>query len=442
MAYKQDDIKALEAQIAQELTLIREIDQKARAEQRKMTPEEDAQWNTGSKKINDLEDQRDRMISENEREAKLSEIDSRAAKRADKPILTHKIGIGKDDATRPNETPEYRDMFFKALRSGRVRMENPIPIMEYQPGSGQAGSHGEYRTTMQVDVDIYGGYLVPPASMIDGILMAADEENALGGLVTDFPSEYGQTLGKLYLTGDTSVMSFAGELTSAESKNLQFGKRELKGHPFLRQEFKISRALVNSSAINLEAFVTQRVGVMLGETKEYYSMIGTGANQPLGLFTASDDGITTSQDVSTGNETTQPTFDGLINAQGALKQAYDNVSTWIFHRDCVTKIRKLKDGEGRYIWTMGNVVAGIPNRILDRPYRTSQYCPHTFTASNYVGIIGDFRYYYTTTVRTMAVQRLVELYALTGEIALLFDGMAFDGMPVLAEAFRRVKLAP
>jgi len=43
-------------------------------------------------------------------------------------------------------------------------------------------------------------------------------------------------------------------------------------------------------------------------------------------------------------------------------------------------------------------------------------------------------------VDSLSLQRLIELYALTGQIGYLFGGVAADGMPVLAEAFVRVKL--
>jgi len=54
---------------------------------------------------------------------------------------------------------------------------------------------------------------------------------------------------------------------------------------------------------------------------------------------------------------------------------------------------------------------------------------------------GDFSYYWIADSVNMSVQRLTELYALTNQIGLLFRDMACDGMPVLAEAFVRIKLS-
>ena len=76
----------------------------------------------------------------------------------------------------------------------------------------------------------------------------------------------------------------------------------------------------------------------------------SGASQPLGLFTASDNGISTGRDVSTGNTSTSMTFDGLMEAKYSLKGQHQMNAEWLFHRDGVKQLAKLKDGDGQYIW--------------------------------------------------------------------------------------------
>jgi HK97 family phage major capsid protein len=62
------------------------------------------------------------------------------------------------------------------------------------------------------------------------------------------------------------------------------------------------------------------------------------------------------------------------------------------------------------------------------------------TTGNYVGILGDFSYYWIADALDMQVQRLVELYAATNQVGFIAR-REVDGMPVLEEAFVRVKLA-
>ena len=169
-------------------------------------------------------------------------------------------------------------------------------------------------------------------------------------------------------------------------------------------------------------------------------MSGSGAAQPLGIFTASDDGITTSQDVSTDNTTTAFTADGLINAKYKLTSPYLMSANlrWVMHRDAVKMARKLKTGDGQYLLTPGLAGDGV-DRILDVPVFMSEQAPSTFTSGLYVGIIGDFSRYWIADGMQLQIERLVELGAATNQDYFI-GRMKTDGMPVLSTAFARVKL--
>ncbi len=167
-------------------------------------------------------------------------------------------------------------------------------------------------------------------------------------------------------------------------------------------------------------------------------MTGSGANEALGVFTASNDGISTARDVSTGNLATSMTFDGLLGAKYALKQQYWPKARWIFHRDGVLQLAKLKNGDGQYIW-QASVQAGQPDMLLNFPVAMSEYAPNTFTANLYTGILGDFQYYWIVDCLNVEIQALFELYARTNQVDFIARAEN-DGMPVLEEAFVRVKL--
>jgi HK97 family phage major capsid protein len=55
-------------------------------------------------------------------------------------------------------------------------------------------------------------------------------------------------------------------------------------------------------------------------------------------------------------------------------------------------------------------------------------------------VCGDFSFYHIADAEQMTVQRLVELYAETGQVGFI-GTRALDAMPVLAEAFSRLKIA-
>jgi HK97 family phage major capsid protein len=219
---------------------------------------------------------------------------------------------------------------------------------------------------------------------------------------------------------------------------MAFGKRALKPQP-LAKGIKVSRPLLRKSAIAADALVRERLAYKFGVTQEQGFMTGTGANQPLGLFTASANGISTGRDVSTGNTTTALTFDGLQEAKYTLKGAYWAAAQWIFHRNAVKMIAKLKDGDGRYIW-QDSVQVGQPAMLLGLPFNVSEYAPNTFTTGLYVGILGDYTNYWIVDSLMFEIQALFELYAATNEVG-YFGRAEVDGMPVLEEAFIRVTLA-
>ena len=78
--------------------------------------------------------------------------------------------------------------------------------------------------------------------------------------------------------------------------------------------------------------------------------------------------------------------------------------------------------------------------LIGQPIFMSEYVPNTFTTGQYVGLIGDLSYYWIADALDMQIQALFELYAESNQVGYIAR-METDGMPVLAEAFARVKLA-
>lgn len=297
---------------------------------------------------------------------------------------------------------------------------------------------GEELRALQADLDVSGGYLRPPEQFINELLKNVDDIAYIRSWATTFTVISAESMGVPTLDTDPADANWTTELaTGSEDSSMAFGKRELRPHP-LAKRIKISRRLLRAVP-NSEQLVRERLAYKFGITYEKALLTGTGAGQPLGVFVASDDGISTSRDVSTDNTATSMTFDGLTEAKYSLKPAYWPRARWLFHRDGVKQIAKLKDGEGQYIWRE-SVRVGEPDRIMGLPVFMSEYAPNTFTASQYVGILGDFSFVWIADALTLEFQMLSELYAESNQVGLI-GRLESDGMPVLEEAFVRVKLA-
>ena len=225
--------------------------------------------------------------------------------------------------------------------------------------------------------------------------------------------------------------------TGTEDSTMDFDKRLFYPHP-LAKRIKVAEPLTRLTSIGIESLVRERFGYVFSVVEENAFLTGHGSNQPLGVMVQSDAGISTARDISTDNAATSIKADNLIDCKYNLKAQYRAGAVWIFHRDGVKRIRKLKDGEGNYLWKAG--LTDRPDTILEHPVYESEYQNSAFTANLLVGILGDFNQYWIVDCLDMRMQRLDELYAETNQNG--YIGRAeTDGMPVLSEAFSRVKLA-
>lgn len=391
----------------------RDILDKTEKEKRNLLAEEETKYNSILAKV-------DEISKKVEREERQLVLETEMAKSGAEP---HKPDPGQEPQARvlPRATPEYRAAFNKFLRGGK----EVLGIEEMR--------------ALQADSDTLGGYLVTPQQFVADLLKAVDDAVVIRSLATINRIERAESLGVPALDTDVSDADWTSELaTGSEDTAMKVGKRELRPHP-LAKRIKVSQKLLRTSVLDVEALVRNRLAYKFGVSQEKAFMTGDGAEKPLGIFTASANGISTARDISTGNTTTSIQFDGLHEAKYGLKGQYWNKARWIFHRDALKQVAKLKDGEGQYIWRE-SVRVGEPDRLLNLPYHMSEFAPNTFTTGKYVGILGDFSFYWIADALDMQVQRLVELYAEANQVGFI-GRLETDGMPVLEEAFARVKLA-
>lgn len=330
----------------------------------------------------------------------------------------------------------------KEKEGEETRAESPLASKEYRAGfdswlrRGMSGLKGEEHRALSAGLDTEGGVFLP-VEMQSELIKFLDDEVVIRGLARQFNNV--RDLGFPELTADPADADWTTELlTGDEDSSMAFGERELKVHPVAKL-IKISNKLLRSANFNVEEFANQRLAYKMGITQEKAFMTGSGAGQPLGLFTASTNGISTARDVSSGNTTTSIQGDGLHAAKWNLKAQYLKNARWLFHRNAMEQISKLKDGNGQYLLKPG--LSDEPgDKLLGLPVVMSEYVPNTFTTGLYVGMVGDFSHYWILDAMKYSVQRLVELYARSNQLGLLVRAEV-DAAPTVAEAFSRVKLA-
>lgn len=387
---------------------------KAEEEKRELSAEEDGQYQLmrtdAASLLVDIEKQEERNrleaeIKENERS--LSETTEGKEGRKGKP-------------NEDGEKTALKLAFQNYLRSGHKGMDP----QEYRDLS--AGTATE------------GGYLYPGEQFVDELIQAVTDVTITRQIARGFAIPGKDSLGAPTLDTRMGAAVWGSELgIPSRDADLAFGKRELTPHPMAR-EIPVSQTLLRN-APNVESLVISELARVGAELEENAFMTGDGAQKPLGMFTASSDGIPTSRDVSTGNTTTSPTFDGLKSAKYEMKQIYWPNLKWLFHRDTMELIAKLKDGEGRYL-LQDSVTEGEPDRLIGFPIMLNEFVPSTATTGLYVGMLADFNHYWIVDSIDIDINRLDELLARSNKALFIMRG-GVDGAPVLSEAFVRVKLA-
>lgn len=297
----------------------------------------------------------------------------------------------------------------------------------------------EEKRALQADSDVAGGYLVAPETFVSDLIK--DLENSVfvraRAKVISLPTA--ASFGVPELANRIGDPTWTAEIKiGSEDTTMDFAKRTMTPHPLARY-IKVSKKLLRVSQINVEDEVRSGLAHEFATVEENAFLNGSGSNQPLGVMVANDAGITTSRDVSTGNTTTQIKADGLIECVYTLKAQYRKNARWAFHRDAIKMIRKLKTGEGDYIWQSG-IGLDKPATILGYPYDESEYMPNTFTTGLYVGILADWGYYWIADALDLQIQVLLELYAATNQNGYIARKET-DGAPVHENGFVRVKLA-
>lgn len=344
--------------------------------------------------------------------------------------LTIMVRAGRDAQGRPRYIPQpvtqrgsadYRDQFASFLQNG------------------------QRSAALQSDSTTQAGYLVASEQFASEMLKEVDDLLFIRRYARIHTVPGADSLGIRKRTARASTFNWSPELVvSDEDTSLKYGKRVLTPH-HMTGMIKLSRDLLRRSIIPVEGEVRGELARDAGEVMEDAYLTGTGDQQPLGVFTASTDGISTSRDVVTGS-TTDFTADGILNAKYSLKGQYRRGERgslrWLMSRTGINKVALLKDSNNQYLFRVGVGFAadnGMPeDRLLEIPVDESERAPSTFTDGNYVALLANWRYYEIADALDMEIQVLLEKYADTNQVGYI-GRLKTDGMPTLEEAFVRMK---
>lgn len=283
----------------------------------------------------------------------------------------------------------------------------------------------EVRNALQVGTDSEGGYLVPD-EFERTLIQALEEENIFRTLAKVINTSSGdKKIPVAASKGEASWVEEEGPILESDDAFTQVSIGAYK----LATMIKVSEELLNDSVFNLESYIAKEFARRIGAKEEEAFFIGDGAGKPTGIFNATG-GATLGV---TAASATAITVDEVMDLFYSLKSPYRKKAVFVMNDATVKAIRKLKDGNGQYIW-QPSITAGTPDTILSRPVNTSSYVPTIASAAKSIAF-GDFSYYWIADRQGRSFKRLNELYATTGQVGFMAT-QRVDGKLILPEAIK------
>lgn len=366
--------------------------------------------NTDESRAAELETRHDKIMADFDkieaniaREQRVSDMEARAEeeRRQRRP----NPGDGEQGAGDEGKQLAYREVFHTFLqRRGDL---SALSVEERDVLQAGVVETAEKRA-QTAGTTTAGGFTVP-TELADIIVRSMkawgpmyDEE-----VCTVFSTASGNPL-KIPTVDDTAVTAVkhteGAALGDTGAKDATFGQKSLDAFVFDTEFIRFSFELAQDSIFNVEQLLGELLGERLGRIANSELTVGDGVGDPNGVVTASSLGKTSAAVAAiTGDE--------LIDLIHAVDPAYRQSPkvAFMFNDLTLAAIRKLKDGNGNYLWQMGDVQKGVPGSLLGYRYYVNQ-AMDSLAAAKKVALFGDFSKYYVRKVGAPAIGVLRERF--------------------------------
>ncbi|HUS96825.1 MAG TPA: phage major capsid protein [Hyphomicrobiaceae bacterium] len=365
----------------------------------------------------------DRLAALVERHEKIDGIEVRAkdVDLSKRPVPANAEGRGVD----VGKSIAYREAFYELIRNGGIdgldtEVRNVL----------RAGVQNVEARTQTAGTNSAGGYTVPVelANFIDQA-MAAYGPMYNEDICTTLNTSTGATF-NIPTVNDTAVTAVAHTegtaLTDDGGKDVTFGQAQLGAYAFDTEWVKWSYELAQDSIFNMEPILGSLLGERLGRIANSKLTTGSGSSDVQGIVTGSSLGKTAAAVAAI-------TADEILDLLHSVDPAYRSSpkAAFMLNDSTLAAIRKLKDGDGNYLWQMGNYQVGVPGSILGYRYYVNQAMPSLATGQK-VMIFGDFSKFYVRKVGAPVVTVVRERFWPDLGIAGLirFDGVLANSAAV------------
>lgn len=316
----------------------------------------------------------DRKVTQEER---FEEMERRQAEQA---FERQQKEEGKDDGT------EYRGAFVEYLLKG----ENGVSAENRKLFESRAGLSG-----------LAGGVLVPST-------LASSIEKALktyGGMLeagSIFSTSTGGDLIMPTVNDTSSKATVVAEYQKSTQKAPSFGSETMKAYTYRTPIVPVSLELLQDSSFDLESLLSELLADSFGRGMNEDLTIGNGTGKPKGIINWA-----TASDAAPAAAAIK--LDDIIDLIKSVDSAYAKQGRFMFNRNTLWSLVKIKDTTGRYIWQEG-AKDGTPPTLFAKPYTLNDDMPD-IGAGAASTLFGDFSKFKIRMVKDFRIIRLNELLA-------------------------------
>lgn len=337
---------------------------------REMTAEEQQRWDT---LLADY-DMADRKVEQEER---FEELERRQAE--EQYERQHAVD-GNDDPA------EYRSAFVEYLLKG----ENGVSAENRHRFEQRAGITG-----------LAGGVLVP-STLANSIEKALKTYGGMLEAGSVFSTSTGGDLIMPTVNDTTSKATVVAEYQKSTQKAPSFGSETLKAYTYRTPIVPVSLELLQDNSFDLESLLADLLAESFGRGMNEDLTVGDGKGKPKGIIewaTASD----------TAPSASAIKLDDLVDLIRSVDSAYARNGRFMFNRNTLYSLVKIKDTTNRYIWQEG-ARDGTPPTLFAKPYTLNDDMPDIGAGKASV-LFGDFSKFKIRMVKDFRVIRLNELLA-------------------------------
>jgi HK97 family phage major capsid protein len=243
--------------------------------------------------------------------------------------------------------------------------------------NGEMRSHTfgtEQRTLVPSDSTV-------PKSFFDEVFMVARQAGPMLNVAQVINTAGGEQLTIPTLTAySTATIKTAGSAIAESEPTFSNVQLNAFKYSFL---VPVANELLTDAGFDISALIAEQAGNAIGFGINAGLTNGTGTVEPTGIFTTGASAVTGGTGVSGA-----PTYENLVDLLYALDgqaRLLPGIG-WLMNKTGLAAVRKIKDGDGRFIWSAGNMAQGQPDQLLGYPVFENPAVASVGTAAFSIGV--------------------------------------------------------